>query len=76
VIIRFLSNEGIAAEEITTRHQAQLAEHVYKLRTGRFWIGEVRFDRQDLHDEILTGRSPLDDVNAIENERIFRFVKS
>jgi hypothetical protein len=44
VIIRFLSNERIAADEITTRLQAQFAEHAYKLRTVRFWIGEVRFD--------------------------------
>jgi hypothetical protein len=64
VIIRFLSNEGIAADEITTRLQAQFAEHMYKLRTGRFEIGEVRFGHQDLHDEIRTGRPPLDDVDA------------
>jgi hypothetical protein len=44
VIIRFLSNERIAADDITTKFQAQFAEHVYKLRTVRFWIGEVRFD--------------------------------
>jgi hypothetical protein len=29
-------------------------------RTIRFWIAEIRFDRQDLHDEIRTGRPPLD----------------
>jgi transposase len=64
VIIRFLSNERIAADEITTKLQAQFAKHAYKLRTVQFWIGEVRFGRQDLHDEIRTGRPPLDDVNA------------
>jgi hypothetical protein len=41
VIILFLSNEGIIADKITTRLQAQFAEHAYKLRTVRFWIGEV-----------------------------------
>jgi hypothetical protein len=30
----------------------------------RFWIAEVRFGRQDLHDEIRTGKSPLDDLDA------------
>jgi hypothetical protein len=64
VIIRFLSNEAIAADEITTRFQIQFAGHAYKLRTGRFWISEVQFGRQDLHDEIRTGRPPLYDVNA------------
>jgi hypothetical protein len=65
VIIRFLSNEGIAAGEITTRLHAQFSEHAYKLRTVRLWIGEVRFGCQDLHDEIRTGRLPLDDVDLI-----------
>jgi hypothetical protein len=64
VIIRFLSNEEIADDEITTRLQAQFVEHAYKLRTVRFWIGEVQFGRQDLHDEIRTGRPPLDDIDA------------
>jgi hypothetical protein len=63
VIIRFISNEGIAADEITTRLQTQFSKHAYKLRTVRFWIGEVWFGRQDFHDEIRTGRPPLDDVD-------------
>jgi hypothetical protein len=64
MIIRFLSKEGIAADEITTRLQAQFAEHAYKLRTVRFWIGQVRFGRKDLHDEIHTGRPHLNDIDA------------
>jgi hypothetical protein len=64
VIIRFLSNEGIGADEITTRLQAQFGEHTYKVRTVRFWVTEVRFGRQDLHDESRTGRPPLDDLDA------------
>jgi hypothetical protein len=64
VIIWFPSNKAIAADEITTRLQTQFAEHAYKLRTVRFWIGEVRFGRQDLYDEIRTGRRPLDDVDT------------
>jgi hypothetical protein len=64
VIIWFLSNEGIAADEITIRLQARFAEHAYKLRIVRFWIDEVWFGRQDLHDEIRTRRPPLDDVDA------------
>jgi hypothetical protein len=64
VIIRFLSNDGIAADEITGRLQAQFVEHAYKLRIVRFWIGEVRFGRQDLHNKIRTGRPPLDNVDA------------
>jgi hypothetical protein len=64
VIIRFLWNDGIDANQITARLQAQFGEHVYKLRTVRFWIAEEGFGRQDLHDEIRTGTPPLDDLDA------------
>jgi hypothetical protein len=64
VIIRFLSNEAIAADEITTRLQKQFGEHAYKLRIVRFWICEVRFGHQDLHEPIRTGRPLLDDVDV------------
>jgi hypothetical protein len=45
VIIRFLWNDGIDANQITARLQEQFSEHAYKLRTVRFWIAEVRFGR-------------------------------
>jgi hypothetical protein len=64
VIIRFLWTEGIGASEIITRLQVQFGEHAYKLRTVQFWITEVRFGRQELHDEIRTGKHPLDDLDA------------
>jgi hypothetical protein len=64
VIIRFLLNEKINAHEIVQKLQAQFDEHAYKPRRVRFWITEARFDRQDLHDEICTGKSPLDDLDA------------
>jgi hypothetical protein len=64
VIIRFLWNERIDANQITARLQTQFDEHVYKLGTIWFWIVEVRFGRQDIHDEIRTGRPPLDDLDA------------
>jgi hypothetical protein len=64
LIIRFLWNEGIEANQITPRFQAQFREHAYKFRKIRFWIAEVRFGRQDLHDKIRTGRPPLDDLDA------------
>jgi hypothetical protein len=61
VIIRFLWNEGIDTNEITARLQAQFGKHPSKLRTVRFWIAEVRFGHQDLHDEIRTGKPLPDD---------------
>jgi hypothetical protein len=64
VIIRFLWNKRTDAHEITHRLQTQFDEHVYTLRTVRFWIIDARLSRQDLHDEIRTGRLPLDDLDA------------
>jgi hypothetical protein len=63
-IIRFLWNEVIDAYEITRRFQGQFDEHASALRTVRFWIAEVRFARQDLYDEIRSGRPPRDDLDA------------
>jgi hypothetical protein len=64
VIIKFLLNEGADARDIADRLQTQFDEHVYKLRKIQFWITEVRLGRQDFHDEIRTGRLPLDDLDA------------
>jgi hypothetical protein len=44
--------------------QAQFAEHAYQLRTVQFWITEIRCGRQDLHDEIRSGRPHLDDPDG------------
>jgi hypothetical protein len=72
VIIKFLwnegtkerRNEGTNARDIAARLQEQFAKHAYQLRTIQFWITEIRLCRQDLHDEICTGRPPLDDLDA------------
>jgi hypothetical protein len=64
MIIKFLLNERVDARNIADRLQAQFSKHAYKLRTIQFWITEVRLSRQDLHDEIRTGRLLLDDLDA------------
>jgi hypothetical protein len=64
VIVKFLWNEGIDARKITARLQAQFVEHAYQLEAVKFWITKIRRGRQDLHDEIRTGRPPLDDLDA------------
>jgi hypothetical protein len=64
LIIKFLGNERADARDIATRLQAQFTEHADQLQTAQFWITEIWLDRQDLHDEICTGRHPLDDLDA------------
>jgi hypothetical protein len=76
VIIRFLWNEGVDINQITAKLQAQFGEHVYKLQMVQFWIDEVQFGRQDLHDEICTAGPPLDDLDlkilAILDKPLFK----
>jgi hypothetical protein len=59
------------------RLQAQVGEHAHKFRKVQFWITEGRLDRQDFHDEIHTGRFPLDDLDAkilaILDKSLFEF---
>jgi hypothetical protein len=76
-IIRFLHNERADAHDIAYRLQAQtsgtdfrqrlqtqFAQNAYVLPTVRFWIGEVRRDHQDFHDENRMGRPLFDDLDA------------
>jgi hypothetical protein len=83
VIIKSLLNEKADTRDMQIEYdrlQAQFSEHTYKLRTVQFWITEVRFGRQDLHDEILIGRSPLDDLDvkslAILDKSLFESARS
>jgi hypothetical protein len=64
VIIRFLYNEEADAHEIFRRLEAQFGDSSDALRTLKYWIGEIRRGRKDLHDEIRSGRPALDELDA------------
>jgi hypothetical protein len=44
--------------------QAQFGGYDYQLQAVQFWITEIRRGRQDLHDEICSGRPLLGDLNG------------
>jgi hypothetical protein len=60
IIIKFPTNEGLEARQILAKLQAHCGSRAYALRTVRFWIGEVRRGREDLHDEHHPRRPLLD----------------
>jgi hypothetical protein len=64
VIIKFLWNDGAGASQIVARLQKQFVEHAYQLCAVKFWITEIWRDPRDLHDEIRSVRSPLDDLDG------------
>jgi hypothetical protein len=64
MIIKFLLNKRSDVGNIADRQQAQFGEHAYQFRIVQFWITEIQLGRQDFHDEICTGISPLDDLDA------------
>jgi hypothetical protein len=55
VIIRFLYNEEVPAEAITTRLRAQYDEDAYKLRTVQDSCTKLRMGRNELKDENRVG---------------------
>jgi transposase len=57
---RFLYNEGISAEDIHPRLQAQFGEDTYSPRSVRRWRPRPRQRREDLHDEVRPGRPQVD----------------
>jgi transposase len=56
LIIKFLFNDGLDADQITEKLSAQFNEDAYSLRTVQLWIGELRRGRQDLYDALRSGR--------------------
>jgi hypothetical protein len=60
VIIRSLCNECASPGEIHTHLEAQFEDATYNERSVRRWCQYVRQGREDLHDEVRSGRLPID----------------
>jgi hypothetical protein len=66
--------------QTANRLQAQFDEHACAFGTIQFWITKVRLGDQDLHDEIRTGRTLLNDFDitilAIFDKSPFKSARS
>jgi transposase len=68
VIIKFLANDGLGAEEIAEELRALFAEGAFSSRTAQFWIAGVKRGREDLHDERRSGRPAAADLTCTIQE--------
>jgi hypothetical protein len=60
VVIKFLAVEKVDARKIARPLTVAFGEEAYALRIVQFWKAEVCRQREDLHDEHGSGRTPLD----------------
>jgi hypothetical protein len=63
MMIPFLHREDFAPNEIHRQLQAQLEDTNCSLRTVRRWCQYVPQGREDLCDELRSGRPPIDFLN-------------
>jgi transposase len=62
VIIKFLANDGLGADEIEEKLRTQFPEEANSLCMVQFWITEVKRCREDLQDEPRSGRPHAADL--------------
>jgi hypothetical protein len=63
VIIQLLCEERVSPEDIQARLEAQLGDVAYRERSVWRWCQYVRQGGEDLHDEVGSGRPPIDFLN-------------
>jgi hypothetical protein len=68
VIIKFLVNYGLGADEIEEKLRTQFTENAYSLRTMQFWIAGMKRVCEDIHDEPHPGRPPAADFKRRTQE--------
>jgi hypothetical protein len=64
VIIRFLANRNLDANDITAALKEDFGQDADALRTVQSWLVEIQQGRQDLHDLHRSSRPPLDHIDT------------
>jgi hypothetical protein len=64
VIIKFLFKEQRDANQIVQRLEAQFHADAYLLRSVQFWNGEIKREREGLHDAQRSGRRLIESLTA------------
>jgi DNA-binding transcriptional ArsR family regulator len=60
VIIRFLCKDRVSLEDIHAHIEAEFGDATYSEQSVQWWCQYVRQRREDLHDEVQSGRPPID----------------
>jgi hypothetical protein len=80
VIIRFFCRKRVSPEGIHACLEARFGDAAYSERSVRLWCRYVRQRCEDLHDEVRSGRPPVDFLNirilAVLDEHSFYLADS
>jgi hypothetical protein len=80
VSIRFLCKEGASAKDSHARLEAQFGDAPYSERSIQLWCQYVWQGREDLCDEVRSGRRPIDFLDIrilplLDEQPFIRFIR-
>jgi len=63
-VIKYLRRKGMKLYAIHQELCSTYGEAVYSIETVKYWLHQIKLEREDLTDQPTSGRPPLDDLDA------------